>query len=50
MSDHEKKPEQSIDAKQPTAKIDDLPIKDITERDAQAVKGGALTVKQKIAE
>jgi hypothetical protein len=47
MPNHEKKPGQSIDTKQPTAKIDDLPNKDITERDAQAVKGGALTVKQK---
>ena len=40
MSDIEKKPEQSADPEQSTEKIDDLPNKEITEEDAEAVKGG----------
>ena len=45
MSDMEKKletkPEQSGDAEQPIEqRFDDLPVKEITKQDAQAVKGG----------
>jgi hypothetical protein len=46
MSDIDKrpetKPEQSADAKQPIEqRFDDLPVTEITQQDAQAVKGGA---------
>jgi hypothetical protein len=42
MSDTPKKPEQSPEAEQPTEKITDLPTKNVSETDAQVVKGGAL--------
>ena len=42
MSDIEKTREQSVDAEQPIEqKLDDLPAREITEQDAEAVKGGA---------
>jgi hypothetical protein len=41
MSEIQKNPEQSVNAEQPIeGKIDDLPAKEITKQDAQAVKGG----------
>jgi hypothetical protein len=43
MSDIEKKPEQSAEPEKPTEQIDDLPNKEITEEDAEAVKGGLGT-------
>ena len=40
MSDIEKKAEQSVDPEQSIEKIGDLPDKEITDKDAEAVKGG----------
>lgn len=44
MSDIEKKPEQSVEAAEPTEKIEDLPTKAIPDEDAAAIKGGELSL------
>ena len=48
MPDIQKNPEQSVNAEQPVeGKIDDLPPKEITEQDAQGVKGGGVAFEYK---
>jgi hypothetical protein len=44
MSDIEKKPEQSVDAEQPADQFDDLPPKEITDKDAETIKGGDTSI------
>jgi hypothetical protein len=41
MSDIEKKPEQPVVPEQPMEHIGDLPDNEITDKDAEAVKGGS---------
>jgi hypothetical protein len=43
MTDNTKKPDQNADNTPPAEKLEDLPRKPITDRDATAVKGGGAT-------